>query len=179
MPKIKRTLTRDRSNRSRAVAELELRLAPDGQARCEDGLSPGFSVTGEIYMARSNASGAARQRMGRESDYSGAIGDELARIMPEIAPIAALHLSDPDGAPTHAEANGWYWYSSYDGQGTHPIGDSRSDYEVACDYLRMDAIPGPQNRASFTALVDTQRERWAAEAARAREILEALPTEED
>ena len=81
----------------------------------------------------------------------------------------------------HAEANGWYWYSSYDGQGTHAIRDGRSDYDVACDYLRLPrgGIPSPQNRASFKALVDEQRERWAAEAARAREILEALPTEED
>lgn len=175
MPKIKRTLTKDSTNRSRVIAELELRLAPPGERFCEDGLSPGFSVTGEVYVARSNASGASRQRMGRESDYSGAIGDELTRAFPQIAPIAALHLSDPDGAPMHAEANGWYWYSSYDGKGTHLTGDDRSDYDVACQHLRMDAIPGPQNKASFKALVDAQRERWAAEAAEAREILEALP----
>ena len=178
MPKIKRTLTRDLPNRSRAVAKLELRLAPDGERFCEDGISPGFSVTGEIYMARSNASGATRQKMGRESDSSGAIGDDLARIFPEITSIAALHLSDPDGAPMHAESNGWYWYSSYDGKGTHAFPDDRSDYEVACDYLRLPqgGIPSPQNRASFKELVDEQRERWAAEAAEAREILEGLPS---
>ena len=41
MPKIKRTVTRDLPNRSRVVAELELRLAPPGNRFCEDGLSPG------------------------------------------------------------------------------------------------------------------------------------------
>jgi hypothetical protein len=176
MPKIKRTLTRDLPNGDRVVAELELRVADNGE-RFVDGISPGFSVTGEVYNKRSNASGAARQRMGREPDGFGAIGGALARVFPEIAPIAALHLSDPDGAPMHAESNGWYWYSSFDGQGTHVVPDGRSDYEVACDYLRLPqgGIPGPQNRASFKALVDEQRERWAAEAAAARAILESLP----
>ena len=74
----------------------------------------------------------------------------------------------------HAEANGWYWYSSYDGKGTHHNWDDRTDYDVACDYLRLAAIPGPQNRASFKRLVDDQRERWADEAREARELLESL-----
>ena len=175
MPKIKRTLTKDLPNRARVVAELELRVADNGE-RLVNGLSPGFSVTGEVYEGRSNASGKTRQKAGRDPDGWGAIGGALAQVFPEIAPVIALHLSDPDGAPLHAEANGWYWYSSYDGQGTHAVPDGRSDYEVACDYLRLPqgGIPGPQNRASFKALVDAQRERWAAEAARAREILEAL-----
>lgn len=174
MPKIKRTLTKDLPGGTRVVAELELRLARDGERFCEDGISPGFAVTGEIYEPRSNAKGAARQRQGREPDGSGAIGDTLVRYFPEIAPIVALHLSDPDGTPMHAEANGWYWYSSYDGQGTHHNWDDRTDYDVACDYLRMGAIPGPQNRASFKRLVDDQRERWADEAREARELLESL-----
>src|SRR4029077_3419483 len=117
-----------------------------------------------------------RQCQGREPDGWGAIGDTLARYFPEIAPIAALHLSDPDGAPMHAEANGWYWYSSYDGKGTHAFPDERSDYDVACDYLRLPpgGIPSPQNRRSFKELVDSQRERWADEAREARKLLESL-----
>jgi hypothetical protein len=176
MPKITRTLTKDLPDGTRVVAELELRLARDGERFDESGLSPGFGVTGEIYEPRSNAKGAARQRQGREPDGWGAIGEELVRYFPKIAPIAALHLSDPDGAPMHAEANGWYWYSSYDGKGTHAFPDKRPDYEIACEYLRLPAggIPSPQNRRSFKELVDSQRERWADEAREARELLESL-----
>lgn len=174
--KITRTLTRDLPNRDRVVVELELRIADNGE-RLVDGISPCFSATYDIYEARRNASGAARQRMGREADGGGTLGDEMVRHFPEAAPIVALHLSDPDGVPMHAEANGWYWYSSYDGQGTHNNWDNRTDYDVACDYLRMPAIPGPQNRRTFGELVDAQRSRWAVEAHEARALLESLPEE--
>ena len=41
---------------------------------------------------------------------SGGAGHELIlQLYPELADLAALHLSDIDGAPTGAEANGWYW----------------------------------------------------------------------
>lgn len=41
-------------------------------------------------------------------------GKILAR-WPELADIAALHLSDDDGAPMYAEENGWYWLVGYYG----------------------------------------------------------------
>jgi hypothetical protein len=174
---ITRTLTRDLSDRSRVVAHLELRLAPEGERFCENGLSPGFSATCCVYEPHGTWSGAARQRNGREPDGGGANHGQILRAFPELAPFVALHLSGPDGVPMHAESNGWYWYSSYDGRGTHNTHDGRTDYDVACDYLRLErgAIPCPQNRESFARLVDAQRERWAREAAEARMLLEALP----
>jgi hypothetical protein len=181
MPRIKRTLTHDLPNGDRVVAHLELRLAPDGERFDEQGLSPGYSATISGWEARRNASGKTRQRQGRDIDFGGADHETLLKHFRGLAPIVALHLSDPDGTPMHAEANGWYWYSSFDGQGTHFVSDGRSDYDVACDLLRLPrgGIPCPQNRASFKRLVDAQRGRWAAEAAAARALLESLPTEGD
>lgn len=44
---------------------------------------------------------------GRDS-FGGADHETIVRELPELADIAALHLSDIDGVPMHAEANGWY-----------------------------------------------------------------------
>ncbi len=42
--------------------------------------------------------------------YSGGAGhDEILKRFPRFADLAALHLSDIDGVPMCAEANGWYW----------------------------------------------------------------------
>lgn len=175
---IKRTVIRDMPDKSRVVAELLLRFATKGSRFAEDGISPGFSATAHTYEPRSNASGAARMKLGREPDTFGADHEAIVRAFPKLAPFVALHLSDPDGVPMYAYENGWYWYSSYDGKGTHRRpADGRTDYEVACEYLRLPhgGIPCPQNRESFARLVDEQRERWAAEAAEARALLEALP----
>lgn len=40
---------------------------------------------------------------------SGAIHEEILRYFPELAPLVEVHLSEPDGQPTHAEANARYW----------------------------------------------------------------------
>jgi hypothetical protein len=41
--------------------------------------------------------------------YSGGAGhDAILALFPQYADLAALHLSDIDGVPMHAEANGWY-----------------------------------------------------------------------
>lgn len=110
-PKTERlTIIRDRG-RNRYVATLEIRQ-PDNPR----GLSPGFSITGEIYEPHGTWSGQAQHRNGRESDSGGAIGEELARIFPELAPFARVHLAGLDGAPWSAAANaGWYYPGAYSG----------------------------------------------------------------
>lgn len=41
--------------------------------------------------------------------YSGGAGHEyIVKHFPQFADLAAMHLSDIDGVPMHAEANGWY-----------------------------------------------------------------------
>jgi hypothetical protein len=48
-------------------------------------------------------------------DSFGAAHDEILRLWPELAPLAALHLSDWTGAPMHAKANGFYQLAGYGG----------------------------------------------------------------
>lgn len=58
---------------------------------------PYFSLTCDIYDARGK-------------DIGGGANHELILSgLPHLKPLADLHLSDIDGVPMHAEANGWYW----------------------------------------------------------------------
>lgn len=57
---------------------------------------PYFSLTGRVV------------ENGRES-VSGAIHDEILKAFPQLADIAALHLSDIDGKPLNSFENGKYW----------------------------------------------------------------------
>ena len=69
---------------------------------------PYFSLTGEIWEA--DASGKPK---GRDCVMSGCIHDEILAHFPELADIEALHLSDIDGVPMYAEANGWYFLAGW------------------------------------------------------------------
>jgi hypothetical protein len=46
---------------------------------------------------------------GGEHGEGGCDHSEIIRRFPQFSNIAALHLSDMDGVPIHAESNGWYW----------------------------------------------------------------------
>lgn len=58
--------------------------------------APYFSLTGDGY------------ENGRES-FGGACHEVILERAPEFADLAALHLSDIDGVPMHALANGFYY----------------------------------------------------------------------
>jgi hypothetical protein len=162
----RRTLWRSLPNNRYIVVNIEVR---DGDP---SGLSDGFSVTGELYEPHGTWSGAAQFRNGRESDMGGCIHEEVLEAFVGLKPIVDLHLSDLDGAPMHAEANGWYFYSDYDGKGAN-VPDP---YDVACRHLRVDAIPSGLTREEFGAFVDEQRPRWKTEADHARALIESIPT---
>lgn len=72
---------------------------------------PYFSVTG-----------TDRDLRYRDSMSSGAIHETILQVFPELAPIVALHLSDDNGVPMHAEANGWYWAGGNRLSGTPNVG---------------------------------------------------------
>jgi len=81
------------------------------QIRVEAGLyylqgnkRPYFSVTGEIFIPGR-----------RDFEAGGCLHDEIVRHWPELAPVIALHLSDDQGDPMHAEANGWCQLAGYYG----------------------------------------------------------------
>jgi hypothetical protein len=44
----------------------------------------------------------------RDCEQCGAAHEEILKHWPELADLAALHLSDIDGVPMHAVGNGWY-----------------------------------------------------------------------
>ena len=46
--------------------------------------------------------------MGRDVG-GGAAHEAILSAFPELAPLAAMHLSTIDGVPLFADANGWYW----------------------------------------------------------------------
>ena len=62
---------------------------------------PYFSITGEIRKTD--------KRYRDPIIACGAIHEEILRYFPHLAPLVTVHLSAPDGQPTHAEANARYW----------------------------------------------------------------------
>lgn len=135
-----------------------------------------FSVTGTVYTTSSWATRAIEgyDVPDRYTLRGGAIADEVADAIPELAPVAALHLSDDEGVPLHAVENGWYWYSDYDGKGVHLDTSEMSPLARAADYLRMapEDLPEGLTWEEFANVVDAQRDRWLAEADQARLIIE-------
>lgn len=100
------SVTFDR-NRTRYVAHLRIHAAGGT-------ISPGFSITGDVYEPHGTWSGEAAQRNGREWDSGGAIGDKLAEILPPLAIFERVHLAGLDGTPSHARANASYYYPRKD-----------------------------------------------------------------
>jgi hypothetical protein len=122
--------------------------------------APYFSVTGEGWFG---------PRINRHNpDLAGAIHETVAAAFPKLADLIALHLSDVDGVPLHAEANGWYWYSDYDGKGIDHVPDNwraLTPVQRAEEYLRTPGhFPEGLNRETFAAHVDALRPVWKEQA---------------
>jgi hypothetical protein len=127
--------------------------------------SPYFTVTGEGWISRPGPMRAD------DPDVGGAIHSTIAAAFPRLSDLIALHLSNVDGVPMHAEANGWYWYASADRDGDDPLhvpeqyrgltGSQRAE-----SYLHAPAgyFPPGLARTGFDALVDGLRLGWLAEA---------------
>jgi hypothetical protein len=102
------------------------------------------------------------------------MGNKLSPTEREYRFVVSLHLSDVYGSPTYDLQNSWYWYSSYDGKGTH-VDDSR-DIEIFAEHVRINlesakALNISKKRdaegnipVEFVAFIDAQRDRWRGEA---------------
>lgn len=44
-------------------------------------------------------------------DMGGCCHPLILKHWPDLADLAAMHLSDIDGTPMHADGNGWYWFA--------------------------------------------------------------------
>lgn len=105
--------------------------------------------------------------------------------------LAALHLSDIDGVPMHAEPNGWYWLAGalpdgagnrYHGGNSYPARTPAECLAILADLLRVplaeaerlrdEAVDEHDHnpdgwtaaRATFALRLDDMRPRWKAEA---------------
>lgn len=146
------------------------------------GLSAGFAITLTGWEKRGTWSGRAAARNGRDSTYGGADHETILAAAPELAPIVAVHLADPDGTPMHGVANGWYFYS-----GAHVDYETRSygaDYvtrngtphERAARSLHIPAgeLPTGLDKEGFAAFAESLEARWQAMADAARAALASM-----
>jgi hypothetical protein len=148
-----KTVTRLLPNRTYVVAQVGLqKLAGNAQAY--------WTATADVYEPHGTWSGKAQHDNGREADMFGQCHTEILRAFPKLAPIVALHLSDPDGVPMYAIENGRYHLA----QGNRPAAARLWRCEVS-------ALPEVEDVESF---VEAQRERWAREAGEAWALLEGL-----
>ena len=60
-----------------------------------------FSITGEVDRRAKNNRWVC--------ELAGAIHDEIAKRMPELAPLLLVHLANDNGVPMHAYENAGYW----------------------------------------------------------------------
>lgn len=126
---------------------------------------PYFSLTGRVV------------ENGRES-VSGAIHDEILKAFPQLADIAALHLSDIDGKPMHSFENGKYWagFTKYENGNAENlanllrIGKQRSQdlmYETLvdkCNEIKADTNEDVLPETLLKEFHDRQIPRWKQEA---------------
>lgn len=146
-------------------------------------LSDAFAVTGELYEGRGRQTGKTRYERGLEPDSCGAMHETILEWVPELAPVVALHLADPNGVPMHAVANGWHFYSGdarrweqrqvEAGKSWYAREYEMSDHDRAARALHIPPadLPTGLNWAEFEEFAESLRERWQESARTARELI--------
>lgn len=154
---------------------LKLTRVTYGLEHIQGNSQPHFSATCDEFM-------------GGRHDTGGCQHERVLRLWPELADVVALHLSDLDGAPMHAEANGFYWLTGivggmgdkyHPGNGT-PAHSATDCIRILSEHARIPqahvvTLAGRINtvykaegitaaRALFKKWTDAQRPRWKAEA---------------
>jgi hypothetical protein len=157
-----------------------------------------FRVEGGLHYIRGNAAPHfsltyTQHRKGHPNQcYAGGAGhDEIRRYFgARFDDLAALHLSDMDGVPMHAEGNGWYWLAGAlggAGERFHGGNNGQSLTRERClelfarhcrisideaaalrDECRSESALNPDGwaaaRATMALRMDDMRPRWRAEA---------------
>jgi hypothetical protein len=148
-----RTVSREIAGRRFIIARLGLHYI-DGNRDAY------WSATGDLYEPHGTWSGRARFNNDREPDGSGAIGAEIARAWPHLAPIVALHLADSHGFSMYAVENGRYHLEN-----GHP------EHAASLWRCTVDELP---DVADVETYVEANRERWTLEAQEAWRLLQTL-----
>jgi hypothetical protein len=107
---------------------------------------PSFSVTADIHEGRRHVGG-------------GACHDLILKHHPELADFVELHLSDMDGTPIHAEANGWHWLAKAAGIDRRWQPD-QSPEECLEIFMRHCRIGRQQAEACVIEVKDGGRKVW-------------------
>lgn len=117
----------------------------------------------------------------------GCLHDEILSVCPELKSFVDLHLSDLDGVPMHAEANGWHWLAKAAGipQQWEPEQNSKECFQFFCNHARVSEMEaadvcehvrskGEKGRETWGKYLDGLRPRWKAEADAALKLLETF-----
>lgn len=135
---------------------------------CKNG-HPDFSLTGSHWPK------GAKMRYGEpEGLCSGAIGDTIVKVLPELGVINRLHLCDFTGAPAHAVENGLYFLGQSPEAGAKYL---RIDMDTA-RYLREKFVMAEPSSIAKVAMLKELHElgvvaQWKREAQEAIAFLEA------
>ena len=125
-----------------------------------------FSLTGEI---------SRNDRRYRDPIITcGCIHDEILNHFPQLAPLALVHLSGPDGQPMHAEANALYWAG-----GSPDFHSGEYKPEMLAQHLQADRDIAKRVRQAFIAGLPWDRitadlgliDLWSTQAGAARKLL--------
>lgn len=121
--------------------------------------------------------------------------EDILATHPELAPVVLVHLADEHGVPMHAVENAVYWGGGT--KWTPDVSFHEKDYPVVTDnhgswnpamlahHLRVTVEKATELREStfhydgsrkeaWTAVVDTLRAQWQAEADEALAVIKAL-----
>jgi hypothetical protein len=94
-----------------------------------------FRVEGGLHYMRGNSApyfSLTASGFDHGSEFGGCCHDVILKHYPKFADLAALHLSDIDGVPMHAEANGWYDLAGYFGGAgeRYHVGNSKRHFPI-------------------------------------------------
>ena len=141
----------------------ELGLPAGGAVVIEYGLhylggnpGPYVFVTADVENARGRVESCGTQP------------DVVARFAPHLAPLQALHLSDPQRGPMHYEANALYWWELATGCSRWPRRewdpDPRATFESHVNFGMVPTYDDPENHPCDwkpnRACADEVKARW-------------------
>ncbi len=131
--------------------------------KCKNGHND-FAITGTIWRGTQCTDGA--------TIVSGACGDKLALLMPELDIFERLHLSDVMGVPMHAMANGFYFLKNGGNNNKSPKDTTMEQMRITeSEFLKVSIA---EDEKHFQYLMEEMEipKRWKLEAEKAISILE-------
>lgn len=168
------------SGKPYGVAKL-VKLTVNAELVKREGNSyPYFSLTGEI--SRND------KRFRDPIITCGCIHDEILHYFPQLAPLAAVHLSAADGQPMHSEANARFWagLTKYEPKANdpskHPTETDKSgifNLSLLAEHLQTDLNTAQEVRKGLLMGLPWDRitadlgliDLWSRQAAAARALL--------